>query len=68
MSMKTTRWFRIEAKVQGIKEPFVDWYEASDEAEAVGLWDEDAHRYQLPMDKTGITVREATEKEASLFV
>ena len=37
---------------------FSDYYEADTEAQARQLWDEDCHRYGLPMDKTTVTITE----------
>jgi len=42
----------------------VDWYYGETETEARAAWDEDAHRYGLPMGKTTVTVREATPEQA----
>lgn len=56
--------FRVIARVEGVREPFVDWYDAATEAEARALWDEDAHRYGLPVAKTTLTVEEVTEAPA----
>lgn len=44
----------------------VDWYYGETEAEARADFDEDCHRYGLPMDKTTVSVREATEAEAKV--
>jgi len=57
-------WYRFEARVEGRREPMVDWYYGETETEARAAWDEDAHRYGLPMGKTTVTVREATPEQA----
>jgi hypothetical protein len=62
--MNAIQWFRVEARVEGTKEPFVDWYNAESEAEALDAWLEDCHRYGLPLAKTTATIRVATDKEA----
>jgi hypothetical protein len=64
--MNTLTWFRFEATVVGMSEPMVDWYYGKTESEARAAFDEDAHRYGLPMDKTTVTVRPATEKETEI--
>lgn len=47
---------------------FTDWYDAHSEAEALETWEENCHRYGLPMDKTMKTIREATERERAAIV
>lgn len=48
--------FRATTTVKGHMdgEPYVDWYEAETLEQARELWDEDCHRYQLPMDKVTV--------------
>lgn len=57
--------FKVVARVDGTREPFVDWYEAETETRARALWDEDAHRYGLPVAKTTLTVEEVSEAPAN---
>lgn len=63
--MKALKWFRFETRVQGLNEPFVDWYEGETEDAAREYWDEDMHRYQIPIEKTTVTIREATASESA---
>ena len=67
MSNTKTRWFRFEARIEGRNEPLVDWYYGKTEAEARADFDEDCHRYGLPMDKTTVSVREATTEETRVL-
>ena len=46
--------FKTITKVEGHQEPYVDWYEGNTESEARKCWDEDCHRYCLPMDKVTV--------------
>lgn len=70
--MKT---FRFETKVArgpggaSVLTPFefVDWYHADSEEEARKLWDEDLHRYGIPLEDTSVSVREATAKELEII-
>lgn len=48
------KFFRSTTKVEGMAEPMVDWYEGGTEAEARAAWDEDCHRYGVPMDKASV--------------
>lgn len=46
--------FKAVTKVSFPKSEFSDWYNADSESTARALWDEDCHRYGLPMDKTTV--------------
>lgn len=55
--------FKFTTKVaDGIQRPtaseFVDWYDGETEAEAREVYNEDLHRYGLPIDKCTTTVVE----------
>lgn len=54
----------VDRTAQNVRTPysFTDWYEANSEAEARELWDEDCHRYGLPMDKTTVVFAECDQK------
>ena len=41
-----------------MKEPMVDWYEGESLDRAKVCWDEDCHRYGLPMDKLTVEFAE----------
>jgi hypothetical protein len=49
-----TKLFKSTTTVQGRKEPMVDWYNCDTEAKARAIWDEDCHRYGIPMDKASV--------------
>ena len=49
-----TKIFKATTKVEGVKEPMVDWYDGETEAAAREVWDEDCHRYGIPMNKTTV--------------
>lgn len=61
-------WWRVTAASPLLREPFVDWYRASDQAGALELWAEDAHRYGVPADVTVKECRAATADEAAALV
>lgn len=52
------RLWKSTTTVEGMKEPMVDWYDGATEAEARKAWDEDCHRYGLPMDKVTVVFQE----------
>ena len=56
--------YRFEVFIDG-KSRFVDWYDGDNYEDALELFLEDCHRYQLP---NGFTYqsREATEKEMNI--
>lgn len=54
--------WRVQTTAPGSREPFVDWYNAATEAEALELAGEDAHRYCLPAGTT-FAARLATDEE-----
>lgn len=64
---ETLNLYRTEARVTGMSEPMVDWYEAETEDAARKLFDEDCHRYGLPKEKTAVTIRLANERERAAF-
>jgi len=47
MNATDKHWMTV-TKVRRLAEPMVDWYHGT-EAEARAAWDEDCHRYGLPM-------------------
>lgn len=57
--------WRIVVEIAGMAEPMVDWYDAPTMSAALALWDEDAHRYGIPVERCDISIRLATEKEAN---
>lgn len=59
--------YRFEARVADSPEPTVDWFRAATESEARTLWEREARECGLPMSKTTVEVREATEKEIRLL-
>lgn len=61
------KWFRVETKVEGCGTPFVDWYEAEFEGDAIKLWLDDAKFHGLPLDKLSRTIREANEDELKVI-
>lgn len=63
----TLNLYRTEARVAGMSEPMIDWYEAPTEAAARALFDEDCHRYGVPKAKTTVTIRLATDRERALL-
>lgn len=50
--------FRFTTTIAGRREPFVDWYEGATEAYAKADWDEDCHRYGLPLNQVTVTIVE----------
>lgn len=50
--------YRTTTTVQGMREPMIDWYQGATQDEAKACWDEDCHRYGLPMDKTSVVFTE----------
>jgi peptidyl-tRNA hydrolase len=54
--------FKVTTRVEGHREQMVDWYEGATEAEALKHWDEDCHRYGIPMGKVTKTVIEVDPK------
>ena len=63
----TLNLYRTEARVTGMSEPMIDWYEAPTEAAARALFDEDCLRYGVPKAKTTVTIRLATDRERALL-
>lgn len=67
MNEQPEKWWRFELRVEGHREPMVDWYYAETEAVARLFFDEDCHRYGIPMERATVTVREATPEEYAAF-
>jgi len=53
--------YRIKAKVEGISEPFVDYYQAENEEDARAQWTEEAIAEKFPVAKTTLTIEEKPE-------
>lgn len=63
-TMMTMQWWRIEARVEGIREPFVDWELALTLTLAATAWEDGARTNGLPVEKSTVTIRRATDEEA----
>jgi hypothetical protein len=62
-SLKTAKLFRAATTVKGRKHIptpsyFVDWYEGDNVKSAHLAWEEDCHRYGLPMENTTVVFTE----------
>lgn len=63
--MKTQTWFRVETKIDGISEVFVDWFPCETETAALGLARAEAVACGLPAEVT-FSARVATKEEAEI--
>lgn len=55
--------YRIETKVNGMRETFVDWYWAEHKADALKQNKADCEHFGVPVDRSTFDIREATETE-----
>ena len=63
--MSAKHWFRVTTVCADVREPFVDWFSATNEADALRQARQEADALELPVDAVQ-SVRIATQAEADI--